>query len=383
MKPIFALTFLAFVYLFGEIVAEKTRARLSITLVISITLLIGFGTVIPKTIFEDSKIVPLAMVVVGLLLTSLGTRINLSELRKQWRTVLIALIGTSICVLGIIAIGKFITERNYALAGAPIFAGGNAATLVMTEQLKIRGFEDAQTFCIMMLITQGFIGIPTSSYLLRREAKEYIENERYLEKRFTDGTKKENKIKFNMPDVLDRPMGHFVRLGIVASLASILSGISGIHYFVICLLLGIIFYEIGFLEEDSLKRTDSTNLVLFLTTLVIFSNLADVTIFKIIELLYPLLICLFTGLIFAVISGFVLAKIFRISYKLAISLILTCTFGFPTTFFIPNEVAEAIGRNETEKKIIVDYLEPKMLTAGFITVTIFSVIIAGVLVKFL
>ena len=140
MKPIFALTFLAFVYLFGEIVAEKTRARLSITLVISITLLIGFGTVIPKTIFEDSKIVPLAMVVVGLLLTSLGTRVNLSELRKQWRTVLIALIGTSICVLGIIAIGKFITERNYALAGAPIFAGGNAATLVMTEQLKIRGF---------------------------------------------------------------------------------------------------------------------------------------------------------------------------------------------------------------------------------------------------
>ena len=70
------------------------------------------------------------------------------------------------------------------------------ATLVMTEQLKIRGFEDAQTFCIMMLITQGFIGIPTSSYLLRREAKEYIENERYLEKRFTDGTKK--RIKLNL-----------------------------------------------------------------------------------------------------------------------------------------------------------------------------------------
>ena len=91
-------------------------------------------------------------------------------------------------------------------------------------------------------------------------------------------------------------MGHFVRLGIVASLASILSGISGIHYFVICLLLGIIFYEIGFLEEDSLRKTDSTNLVLFLTTLVIFSNLADVTIFKIIELLYPLLICLLQGL---------------------------------------------------------------------------------------
>ncbi|EGY80214.1 hypothetical protein [Peptoniphilus indolicus] len=383
MKPIFALTFLAFVYLFGEIVAEKTRARLSITLVISITLLIGFGTLIPKTIFEDSKIIPFSMNIVGLLLTSLGTRINFRELRKQWRTVVIALTGTSISVLGIIAIGSFIINRQYALAGAPIFAGGNAAALVMMEKLNTIRFKDVQTFCIMMLITQGFVGIPVSSYLLRREAKEYIENKKYLEKRLTDITKKAYKVKFNMPDVLDRPMGHFVRLGIVTSFASVLSSATGIHYFIICLLLGIVFYEIGFLEEDSLKRTDSANLVLFLTTLVIFSNLADVTIFKIIELLYPLLICLFTGLIFAVFSGYFLAKVFRISYKLAISLILTCTFGFPTTFFIPNEVAEAIGRNETEKKIIVDYLEPKMLTAGFITVTIFSVIIAGVLVKFL
>ena len=50
---------------------------------------------------------------------------------------------------------------------------------------------------------------------------------------------------------------------------------------------------------------------------------------------------------------------------------------------MPNEVAEAIGRDEIEKKIIVEYLEPKMLTAGFVTVTIFSVVIAGIVVEFL
>ena len=42
-----------------------------------------------------------------------------------------------------------------------------------------------------------------------------------------------------------------------------------------------------------------------------------------------------------------------------------------------------MGRTEAEKAAILNYLLPKMLTAGFITVTIASVILAGVAVRFL
>ena len=65
------------------------------------------------------------------------------------------------------------------------------------------------------------------------------------------------------------------------------------------------------------------------------------------------------------------------------SLGISCTFGFPTTMLIPQEVSEAIGRDEREKAAILNYLLPKMLTAGFVTVTIASVLIAGFVVNML
>ena len=81
--------------------------------------------------------------------------------------------------------------------------------------------------------------------------------------------------------------------------------------------------------------------------------------------------------------GFICAKVMNFPFGLAVSFGISCTFGFPTTMLIPQEVAEAFGRTETEKAAILNYLLPKMLTAGFVTVTIASVLIAGVVVRML
>lgn len=77
------------------------------------------------------------------------------------------------------------------------------------------------------------------------------------------------------------------------------------------------------------------------------------------------------------------AKLLHIPVSLAAAYGISCTFGFPTTMLIPQEVSEAFGRNEKEKKAILNFLLPKMLTAGFVTVTIVSVLIAGAAVKML
>lgn len=387
MIPVFALTVLFAIYSFGEFVAEKTKARLSMTLVISITLLLGFWTILPKTIFDDSAFVPFAMVIVGILLTSLGTRINFNQLKEQWKTVLISIIGMSVAVAGIILVGPFFIDKSYALGGAPIFAGGNAAALVMMDVLKAKGLDDALTFCILMLVTQGFVGTPIASFLLRREAKNFIQNPINLQKNLNQENinLKPKKKLINLPNEFQKPALQFVRIGIVATFANLASTATGgkLPYFVACLLLGILFYELGFLEENSLNRTDSSTLILFSTTLVISSNLVDVTLKTILSMMFPLIVCLLLGVIFSLISGVILAKIFRLNTELATAIILTCTFGFPTTFFMSKEVSEAVGRNEEEKLAILNYVEPKMLTGGFVTVTIFSVVIAGIVVGFM
>lgn len=95
-------------------------------------------------------------------------------------------------------------------------------------------------------------------------------------------------------------------------------------------------------------------------------------------MLIPLLVVLLTGVLFGAISGFILVKILKVGIGLSISIIFSCTFGFPTTLFMPQEVSQVIDKTEDEKIAIRNYLEPRMLTGGFVTVTIISVILAGI-----
>jgi len=89
------------------------------------------------------------------------------------------------------------------------------------------------------------------------------------------------------------------------------------------------------------------------------------------------------GVVGVLAVGFICGKLLKLPFGLCVSLGITCTFGFPTTMLIPQEISEAIGKTKEEKNAILNYLLPKMLTAGFVTVTIVSVLIAGFVVNML
>ena len=57
--------------------------------------------------------------------------------------------------------------------------------------------------------------------------------------------------------------------------------------------------------------------------------------------------------------------------------------GFPATYLIANEVAQAAAENEEEKQVVLDAIMSKYLVGGFTTVTSVSVIIAGFFEKLL
>ncbi|MEL4860348.1 hypothetical protein AAEU42_03745 [Pseudoflavonifractor phocaeensis] len=383
MLPIFALAVLLAIYALGEIVAQKTKAVLSMTLVIALVLLVGFWCGLPPTIFDDAAIPGAGMLLVGILITSLGTRIDFAELRRQWKTVIIGVVGVSVAVAGIILVGQFVIGRDMAMAGAPIFAGANTASLVMIDALGKKGLSELSTFCILMLVTQNFVGIPVASQLLRKEAKDMLARPDQLRLYMhTQAEAEEAKRRkpLQLPEMFAKPSVYLCKLALVATVANVLASLTKgkIHYFVFALLLGILFYELGFLEEDSLTKSHASTFILFITTVVIFTNLANTTPQQVLSMLPALLLCLGIGVVFAVAAGFVLAKVLKVGTGLSISIILTCTFGFPTTLFMPQEVAQAIGRTDEEKAALRNYLEPKMITGGFVTVTIFSVILAGI-----
>lgn len=68
---------------------------------------------------------------------------------------------------------------------------------------------------------------------------------------------------------------------------------------------------------------------------------------------------------------------------MSIGIGISALFGFPGTVIVPNEVANSVGETEEESQAILEYIQPKMLVAGFITVSIASVVLAGILAPIL
>ena len=258
----------------------------------------------------------------------------------------------------------------------------------MTSALDEKGLALASTFCIVLYVTQKFIGVPIASFLLRRTAREFRDDPnlvaQYSEQQQENGGVQKRGL-LQLPQSYARPSVFLAKMGLVALVAHYASALTGgvVHYFVMCLIMGAVFFALGFLEKGILNKTQSSGLITFFVTILIFSNLANTTPQQVVSVLPALLISAVCGVLGTVAVGFVCAKLMHIPFSLAVSYGISCTFGFPTTMLIPQEVAEAFGRNEKEKTAILNYLLPKMLTAGFVTVTIASVLIAGVVIRML
>lgn len=100
MAQMLALTILIFVLFIGEAVSTRTKAWIPSIFVSGVLFLLGYWTFFPPEIVAIAGIPPaVAVMLIYLLITNMGTLLSLEELKNQWRTILIAISG----ILGIIA----------------------------------------------------------------------------------------------------------------------------------------------------------------------------------------------------------------------------------------------------------------------------------------
>ena len=386
MSGVISLTILLVIYAIGELISRKTNGIIDTVLTISILALIGFWAgILPKNLFSNSGVEAFGMAVVGLMLTSLGTTINLAELKRQWKVVLIAILGAvGSCIL-IVLVALLADRKNFGIVGAPIFAGGNAATLVLLNALRAKNMQLLSTYALAVLTFQNLIGIPVATYALRKEAQ------RFLNSGETESTEKvqskltQKRRPLQLPTIFDTPVINLAKLGLVASLSYGVSLLihGTINYLVLCFVFGIIFYQLGFLSDGIIDKTASGGMITFLVTIVILGSLANTTPKTVLAVLGPLLVCLIVGTVGVLITAIISAKFFNVSREMAVALGMTCTFGFPTTMILSQEVAASAGQNNAERTTLENYFLPKMLTAGLVTVTLISVFFAGFAVNYL
>lgn len=391
MNGLYALTIILVVYAIGDFIATKSKAIISMLFVASILFAIGFWNGLPATIFQDSTLQLFASVTVGLMLVHMGTTIKLKELVAEWKTVVLVLCSTIGICLGVYFIGQLVIERYEALIAAPIVGGGVVAFLVMSEALQKAG-SNVVLFGSMVLILQGVIGFPIASILCKKEAlrlRGMIRNGQLIADAVegANGEAKKSKLKF-IPDVPEKYRGAnfmLAKLAIVACLAQYLANLTGnkVNMLVICLLLGVLFHEFGFLEEGAMEKANGFTFVIGAVLTNVFANLANTTPGQLVSMIKPMVIIFVIGLASCALISIIIGKIFGESWYMSFALGVTALFGFPGTYIVPSEVAKAVGETEEEQHIILQHIMPRMLIAGMVSVSIVSVLFAGVMVNWI
>ncbi len=391
MEGLIALSFVLVIYSIGDFISQKTKSIVSMMFTASVLFMTAFWLGIPTTLFEDAQLIGLGSLLVGLLITHMGTLLNFSDLKIQWKTVIIALSAVIGVGIFLFTVGTPILGKEYAIAAAPPISGGVVAALIMGDAATAKGFNEIAVFATILVVVQGFFGYPLASYFLNREAKSILKRKKdeivskgNLNIKDTDGqVVSKKKIIPLLPKEFQTNFILLAKLSLTALLSIKLAELTNsiIHPFVMCLFVGIVACEIGFLERDILTKANSFGLAMVGLMAVMFSSLTKATPEMVLSLLFPIVASLTLGTVGIIIFSVIAGKLLGISPSMAIAIGATALFGFPGTYILSNEVANANAETEEEKEMILDEILPKMLVAGFITVTIASVILAGIMSK--
>lgn len=386
-----ALAILVTILFIGDLVSVRTKAWVSSVFISALLFLIGYWTFFPKNIVEVSGISGgVAVMLMYLLITNLGTLLSFKELLNQWKTIVISLSGIIGMLVLLFTIGYWFLDLETILVAGPPLVGGIVSALIMSEAAQTAGLTSLSVLAILIYVMQGFAGYPLTSVFLKKEGrrllKDYREGSWKPEVNVSDVVSetidKQPKLFAKVPIRYNTNFFKLARLAIIACLAYLastaLAPILTVSPFVLCLLFGVIASSLGFLETKPLEKANGQGFAIMGLMLFIFDGIKNATPKMLQELVGPMVLIIVIGVIGMYIFSFIAAKILKISTNMAFAVALTALYGFPADYIITNEVVAALTEDEEERIVLRSYMLPPMLVGGFISVTMVSVVLAGI-----
>lgn len=101
------------------------------------------------------------------------------------------------------------------------------------------------------------------------------------------------------------------------------------------------------------------------------------------SLIVPMIVLIGLGIIGMGIGGVIVGKFLNVNWEMSFAIALNCLIGFPVNFLLTNEAINVLAKTEEEKDFLSNTMVPTMLVGGFTTVTLGSVLFAGILTNFL
>ena len=378
-NPVFSIALFMFLYAVGKMIAKKTSGIIVEALFLSVVYAAGFiFGIIPSNSLELTGI-PAMMSAFGtmLLVTNLGTMIELARFIREWKTVVVCFGGLLVMSVLFCTVGIMFYGREYSLTAIAPVAGGIVATGIISAAAEEAGQLDFAAFASLICSLQTFVGVPASAYLMHKYCDSVVKSGDY-----SDHLTKEShfSIKFiKMPAALNEGSMMVFRLLLVTLLGQVISTASGgtLPAAVVVLVLGIIGTEIGFLEPQTLTRAGYMSFLLMGLILTLPHGFRTLTAESFGAMIVPLVFFLILGAIGLIIGGAIIGKILKVDMRLAASVSLSAMFGFPLTQIIVDNVVDSYDLDDETREKLREKVMPQMIIAGFTTVTVTSVALAG------
>ncbi|CAM5223234.1 Na+/glutamate symporter OS=Ureibacillus acetophenoni OX=614649 GN=SAMN05877842_1202 PE=4 SV=1 [Ureibacillus acetophenoni] len=396
MAQMVAIVILLFILYIGDFISIRTKAWIPSIFISAVLFLIGYWTFFPKDIVAIAGIPnTVATLLIYLLIVNMGTLLSIKELIAQWKTVVISLAGILGIIVLLFGVASFIFDMNTVIVAIPPLVGGIVSALIMSEGATQAGLTSLAVFAIVIYVMQGFAGYPLTSIVLKKEGKRLLQKYRNGEleikseaQKVEETTEKKHGLKiFQVPEKYNTEYFKFFKIAVVGCLAYLtsvtLAPIVEINGAVLCLVFGVIAKSIGFLETHVLQKANGFGFAIMALMLFVFDALKNATPSMLLDLLTPLVVCITLGVIGMYIFSFIAGKLLKVSKNLAFAVSLTALYGFPADYVITNEVIKALTTDEKERAALTQHMLPPMLVGGFVSVTIVSVILAGIFVTFL
>lgn len=398
ITPILAFAVVAAIFSFGDIISLKTKGIVS-SFIPAIFVMIIFGgvlKVLPANLMEVSGLSAIIPTFgMALILTSLGSSLDINDIRREWKTVIVAISGILGIILISFTVGQLLFGKEYALSAIAPVSGGIVAAMITTEAATAAGRPDLAGFVASIIATQALIGLPIASLCLRKAAKAHMKNMHLVSNEVAVTYDCKNislRIIPKTTKTFDFPTLHLARLALVGAIAQMLVVQLGKVFgpafarnapAILFLLCGSIAAATGIIDKGALSKAGGEGIVLLATYASVTASFLTMSVSDFMKIIVPVAGMLILGAMGVCLISSLVGKALKWDPYLSIGVAISCMFGYPMTYAVSMEVINGVVSESNctgeEKQRLTDYILPKVIIGGIISVSIASVVIAGIM----
>ena len=327
-QAVFAVLLIFFV---GDLVGALTKAKISSMFVIMMGFLVLFlSGIYPANIMEISGFAGLAKLGQYFLLFNMGTSVDVNALKREWRTVLCAVIGMAAAILGC-AVAIPLIGKEFALAADPNYSWYNELAGSSAAEKKTYFWEKFRKYYTT------FICLAVAAAILL------------------------------LSEFLGKLCQGWVNMSIW------------------CMVLGIICRNTGLVPPNILRDFAKANgFFSFLSLCTIIPSLAKVDLSQLPTIGFAAVV-IFVAVIASTVIIFCFTPAWKIvgSKQLSIGIAMCQMIGYPGTELVATEITNAVAQTAEERDAVTNKIQTAYVISGFPSVTILSVFIASFLAKLL